>query len=135
MIAFSGRSPELIGVKTYKYKTLGFAFTGDDEHCHFLDGKNSCTVHNSRPFQCRCFPFWKMMVTSRKNVMEYSKKCPGLQASFKGHGKYYNPHEIQEWAKAEYEMEKKYFLEMKEKDFDILKVYPFLPEEMLKEVK
>ena len=121
--------------KTYKYKTLGFAFTGEDEHCHFLDGKNSCTVHNSRPFQCRCFPFWKMMVTSRKNVIAYSKKCPGLQASLKGQGKYYNPHEIQEWAKAEYEMEKKYFLEMKEKDFDILKVYPFLPKEMLKEVK
>jgi len=121
--------------KTYRFKTLGFAFTGDDEHCHFLDEKNSCTVHKSRPFQCRCFPFWKMMVTSRKNVMEYSKKCPGLQASLKGQGKYYNPHEIQDWAKAEYEMEKKYFFEMKEKNFDILKVYPFLPEEKLEEAK
>ncbi len=121
--------------KTYKFKTLGFVFTGDDEQCHFLDEKNSCTVHKSRPFQCKCFPFWKMMVTSRKNVIAYSKKCPGLQASLKGRGKYYNSHEIQEWAKAEYEMEKKYFLEMKERDFDILKVYPFLSEELLKEVK
>ncbi|GAG95479.1 unnamed protein product, partial [marine sediment metagenome] len=49
--------------------------------------------------------------------------------------KYHNSHEIREWANAEYEMEKKYFLEMKENDFDILKIYPFLSEEMLKEVK
>jgi hypothetical protein len=32
-------------------------------------------------------------------------------------------------------MEKKYFLQIKEKDFDILKVYPFLPKKKLKEVK
>lgn len=121
--------------KTYKYKTLGFAFTGKDEHCHFIDDKNHCTVHKSRPFQCRCFPFWKMMVTSRSNVIEYAKKCPGLQASLKGQGKYYDRQEIQKWAKAEYEMEKKYFLELKESNFDILKVYPFLTEEMLREGK
>jgi hypothetical protein len=133
--SFFWKEPGTNRGKTYRFKTLGFIFTGNDDHCHFLDGKNSCTVHKSRPFQCRCFPFWKMMVTSRKNVIEYTKKCRGLQASLKGQGKYYNPHEIQEWAKAEYEMEKKYFLEMKEKDFDILKVYPFLPEEKLKEVR
>ena len=58
-----------------------------------------------------------------------------LQASLKGQGKYYDRQEIQKWAKAEYEMEKKYFLEMKENIFDILKVYPFLSEEKLKEDK
>ncbi|MFX1455038.1 MAG: YkgJ family cysteine cluster protein [Promethearchaeota archaeon] len=121
--------------KTYKFKTLGFAFTGDDEHCHFLDKNNRCTVHKYRPFQCRCFPFWNIMVTSRKNVIEYSKKCPGLKASLKGKGKYYNPQEIRKWAKAEYEMEKNYFLKMKKNDFNILKVYPFLPKEKLQEAK
>ncbi|MFW9822672.1 MAG: YkgJ family cysteine cluster protein [Candidatus Thorarchaeota archaeon] len=121
--------------KTYKFKTLGFAFAGDDEHCHFLDENNRCTVHKHRPFQCRCFPFWKMMVTSRKNVIEYSKKCPGLKASLKGKGKYYNLQEIRKWAKAEYQMEQKYFLKMKENNFDILKVYPFLPREKLQEDK
>lgn len=121
--------------KTYKFKTLSFVFTGNDEHCHFLDDNNRCTVHTARPFQCRCFPFWKMMVTSRKNVIEYAKKCPGLQASLKGQGKYYNPQEIQKWARAEYEMEQKYFLKVKENNFNILKVYPFLPEEKLKDVK
>jgi hypothetical protein len=76
-----------------------------------------------------------MMVTSRKNVIEYSKKCPGLKASLKGKGKYYNPQEIQKWAKAEYDIEKKYFLKMKANNFDILKVYPFLPREKLHEDK
>jgi len=32
--------------------------------------------------------------------------------------------------KKEYEMEKKYFLEMKKHDFNILKVYPFLPKDI-----
>ncbi|MBY9015953.1 MAG: YkgJ family cysteine cluster protein [Candidatus Lokiarchaeota archaeon] len=34
--------------KTYKFKTLGFKFTGDDEHCHFLKD-NICSVHEKRP--------------------------------------------------------------------------------------
>jgi Fe-S-cluster containining protein len=131
--SFSWKEPGASKAKTYRFKTLGFAFTGDDEHCHFLDENNHCTVHKGRPFQCRCFPFWQMMVTSRKNVIEYSKKCPGLKASLKGQGKYYGSKEIQTWAKKESEMEKEYFLEMKKNDFDILKVYPFLSEEKLEE--
>jgi Fe-S-cluster containining protein len=133
--SFFWKEPGANRGKTYKFKTLGFAFTGTDEHCHFLDEENRCTVHENRPFQCRCFPFWKMMVTSRINVIEYAKKCPGLQASLKGEGKYYERQEIQKWAKEEYEMEKKYFLELKENNFDILKIYPFLPKEKLKENK
>ena len=113
--------------KTYKYKTLGFAFTGEDEHCHFLK-ENMCTVHEARPFQCRSFPFWKMMVSSLRNFQDYTKKCKGLQLL---KGKYYSKEEILNWAKAEYEMEKKYFLELKAKNFDILKVYPYLPKEKL----
>ncbi|MFW9783869.1 MAG: YkgJ family cysteine cluster protein, partial [Candidatus Heimdallarchaeota archaeon] len=113
--------------KTYKFKTLGFAFTGEDEHCHFLKG-NLCSVHEARPFQCRSFPFWKMMVSSLRNFQDYTKKCKGLQLL---KGKYYSKEEILKWAKAEYEMEKKYFLELKENSFDILKIYPYLPKEKL----
>jgi len=108
--------------KTYRFKTLGFKFTGDDEHCHFLKN-NNCSVHVARPFQCRSFPFWQMMVSSRKNFENYTKKCKGLQVL---KGKYYSRDEILNWAKAEYEIEKNYFLEMKKNNFDILKVYPFL---------
>ena len=113
--------------KTYRFNTLAFSFTGEDEHCHFLID-NRCTVHEARPFQCRCFPFWKMMVSSRKNVINYSKKCKGLRL-LEGH--HYSRREILYWATEEYRIEKEYFLEMKKHDFDILKVYPFLPEDMV----
>ncbi len=113
--------------KTYKFKTLGFKFTGDDEHCHFLKD-NRCTVHENRPFQCSCFPFWQMLVTSRKNFINYAKKCPGLKVL---KGKYYSKEQILDWAKKEYEMEKEYFFEMRRNDFNIFKVYPFLSKDML----
>ncbi|MFX0027061.1 MAG: YkgJ family cysteine cluster protein [Candidatus Hermodarchaeota archaeon] len=128
---FFWRSPEETKGKTYKFHTLGFKFTGDDEHCHFLVN-NICTVHEVRPFQCRCFPFWKMMVTNKKNLVRYSKKCPGLRLL---KGKFYTRSEILEWARKEYKIEKEYFLEMKKHNFEIAKVYPFLPKEMIENAK
>jgi Fe-S-cluster containining protein len=117
--------------KTYRFKTLGFAFAGRDEHCHFLIN-NECSVHEARPFQCRSFPFWQMMVSNSKNLQDYTKKCKGLQEL---KGKYYSKEEILKWARDEYEIEKKYFLEMKDKDFDIIKVYPFLSKDNFQENK
>lgn len=125
--SFYWKEPKAQRGKTYKFKTLGFKFTGDDEHCHFLVD-NSCSVHEHRPFQCRCFPFWQMMVSSRKNFIDYTKKCKGLQIS---KGRFYSRQEILSWAKAEYKIEKNFFLEMKKNNFDIFKVYPFLPKEKL----
>ena len=113
--------------KTYKFKTLGFKFTGDDERCHYLKD-NKCSVHENRPFQCMCFPFWQMLVSSRKNFVNYAKKCPGLKVL---KGKYYSKEQILDWAKKEYEMEKEYFFEMRRNDFNIFKVYPFLSKDML----
>ncbi len=127
--SFFWKAPVAERGKTYRFKTLGFKFTGDDEHCHFLIN-NQCSVHEARPFQCRSFPFWKMMVSSRKNFLNYTKKCKGLQLS---KGTFYPKQEILEWAKAEYEIEKNYFLEMKKNNFNIFKVYPFLPKELLQE--
>ena len=83
-----------------------------------------------RPFQCKCFPFWHMLVSSRKNLIDYSKKCPGLKAL---NGRHYSKEEILDWANKEYKMEKKHFLEMKKHKFNILKVYPFLSKDMLDE--
>ncbi|MFX1448797.1 MAG: YkgJ family cysteine cluster protein, partial [Promethearchaeota archaeon] len=125
--SFFWKGPGTEGGKTYRYKSLGFKFTGDDEHCQFLK-ENVCTIHEGRPFQCRCFPFWQMLVSNRKNFINYSKKCPGLKIL---KGRYYSSEEILDWANREYEMEKKYFLEMKKVNFDILKVYPFLSKDML----
>ncbi|HDZ18627.1 MAG TPA: YkgJ family cysteine cluster protein [archaeon] len=115
--------------KNYKFLTLGFKFSGNDEHCHFLQGK-LCGVHEFRPFQCRSFPFWQMMVSSKLNIEAYKKKCKGLQLS---EGKFYSKDQILKWARIEYQIEKKYFLEMKKNNFNILKVYPFLSKDMLME--
>jgi Fe-S-cluster containining protein len=127
--SFFWKNQEAQRGKTYRFKTLGFKFTGKDEHCYFLKD-NVCSVHEFRPFQCQSFPFWQMMVSNRKNFENYTKKCQGLQVL---KGKYYSREEILNWAKREYEIEKNYFLEMKKNNFDIIKVYPFLPKEMLQE--
>jgi Fe-S-cluster containining protein len=125
--SFFWKEPGAARGKTYRYKSLGFKFTGDDEHCQFLKD-NSCSVHEVRPFQCRCFPFWHMLVSNRKNFINYSKKCPGLKSL---EGQHYSKEEILDWATKEYEMEEQYFLEMRKHNFNIMKVYPFLPKEML----
>ena len=125
--SFFWKEPGAVRGKMYRYKTLGFKFTGDDEHCEFLKD-NECTIHEARPFQCRCFPFWQMLVSNRKNFVNYSKKCPGLKVL---KGKHYTREEILDWATKEYEMEKDFFFEMKKNDFNILKVYSFLPKDMV----
>jgi Fe-S-cluster containining protein len=127
--SFYWKEPGAQRGKTYRFKSLGFKFTGEDEHCHFLTD-NKCSVHVARPFQCKSFPFWQMMVSSKLNFDNYTKKCKGLQLL---KGKFYTREEILKWAKKEYEIEMKYFLEMKKNKFNILKVYPFLPNEMLEE--
>jgi Fe-S-cluster containining protein len=125
--SFLWKEPGAERRRTYRYKSLGFKFRGDDEHCQFLID-NICSIHEVRPFQCRCFPFWQMLVSNRKNFINYSKKCPGLKDL---KGRYYSKEEILEWANKEYEMEKQYFFEMKKHKFNILKVYPFLTKDML----
>ena len=130
--SFFWKEPKAERGKPYKFKTLVFKFTGDDERCHFLLG-NECTVHSYRPYQCRCFPFWHILVTSRKNYVNYSKKCPGLKESLVKKGEYYSAEQILTRATEEYEIEKKYFFEMKKHDFDINKVYPFLPKNFVEE--
>lgn len=116
--------------KTYKFKTLAFRFFGEDERCYFLKD-NSCSLHECRAFQCRAFPIgWNMLINNLKNFTAYSKKCPALQKSLENEGKYYSKEEILKWATEEYEMEKKFFLEMKKHNFDIFKVYKFLPKDI-----
>ncbi|MFX1238757.1 MAG: YkgJ family cysteine cluster protein [Promethearchaeota archaeon] len=127
--SFYWKEPGKSRGKTYKFKTLGFKFTGSDEHCHFLK-ENKCSVHEKRPFQCRCFPWWQMLVSkkSKNNFDDYAKKCKGLGLL---KGKFHSAKTILKWAKKEYEIERDYFLEMKKYNFDISKIYPFIPKELL----
>ncbi len=125
--SFYWKEPGAKRGKNYSFKTLSFKFIGDDEHCEFLGDDNKCIIYDAAPFQCRSFPFWKMMVSDPKNMEEYSKKCPGLRDSNGDNAMYYSMEEIFEWAKKEQDLEKAYFLKMRENNFDIFKVYDFLP--------
>ncbi len=113
----------------YKFQTLGFKFIGDDDRCSFLD-KNKCTVHKARPMQCKIFPFWVQMLEHFSNIKDYSIKCSALQNSLENRGKFHSREEILKWGQLEHEIEKKYFLEMKRNDFDIFKMYKFLPKDI-----
>ena len=128
---FFWREPGENRGKKYKFKSLGFKFTGDDEHCEFLDEENKCTVHKARPFQCVAFPVgWNMLINNISNFKDYSKKCPALRNSLENEGDFYSRDDIIKLATQEYEMEKEFFLKMKKDNFDIFKVYKFLPKDI-----
>ncbi|MBD3196060.1 MAG: hypothetical protein GF317_13460 [Candidatus Lokiarchaeota archaeon] len=116
--------------KNYAIKVLAFKFVGDNEKCPFLDDKNLCTIHNARPFQCRAYPIgWNMLINNVRTFQKYSKDCPALSNSKDNKGEYHEENEIIKWAKKEYEIEKNYFLKLRDNDFDIFKLYKFLPRE------
>lgn len=49
-----------------------------DGDCIFLDPeKRNCSVYNSRPNQCRTWPFWKSNVATPKDWGEIARDCPG----------------------------------------------------------
>lgn len=46
--------------------------------CILLDPKTrKCTVYQSRPIQCRTWPFWDSNLEKRKNWKETCEVCPG----------------------------------------------------------
>ena len=51
----------------------------DQPDCPFLDG-GMCTVYESRPVQCRTFPFWKENLRSRRNWIKLCEFCPGIDS-------------------------------------------------------
>ncbi|MDH3786362.1 MAG: YkgJ family cysteine cluster protein, partial [Acidobacteriota bacterium] len=49
----------------------------DQPDCPFLDGAR-CSIYESRPTQCRTFPFWPENLTSRKRWNDLAGFCPGI---------------------------------------------------------
>jgi Fe-S-cluster containining protein len=45
--------------------------------CVFLDD-NRCSVHELRPSQCRCFPFWSQNLKDRTAWNEAATQCEGI---------------------------------------------------------
>ncbi|MBN2625920.1 MAG: YkgJ family cysteine cluster protein [Spirochaetales bacterium] len=59
--------------------------------CIFWDEKG-CSVYEARPFQCRSYPFWPMIVENRESWEGEKKYCPGLDK-----GKCHSRGEIEDW--------------------------------------
>ncbi|MDR2792255.1 MAG: YkgJ family cysteine cluster protein [Treponema sp.] len=60
--------------------------------CIFWD--NGCSVYESRPLQCRTFPFWDSILASAGAWERVAKDCPGM-----GQGTFYSFDEIENMAK------------------------------------
>jgi len=51
-----------------------------------------CTVYDTRPYQCRSYPFWKKNLVYRSDWDRTAQFCPGLNK-----GRTYSPEEIEEF--------------------------------------
>jgi Fe-S-cluster containining protein len=85
-----------LGIKTSEFtrrycaKTDGWFHLKDPEKdCLFLDGKR-CSVYESRPAQCRTWPFWPENMNSKTWSKDVSTFCPGV-----GKGRLYSAQEIE----------------------------------------
>ena len=48
--------------------------------CVFWNSKPNagCAVYESRPLQCRAFPFWPSVISDKKSWNAAAKSCPGM---------------------------------------------------------
>jgi len=46
--------------------------------CPFLV-KGGCGIHKVKPLQCRAFPFWPELISSKRNWQQAAKFCPGIE--------------------------------------------------------
>ncbi len=78
--------------KTYvRLVNMRLALTDSpQENCIFLGEDDRCTVYESRPDQCRKWPFWKKNIASPRAWRETEKVCPGT-----GEGEHYTFERIQ----------------------------------------
>lgn len=74
-----------LGIEEFAMKYLikiGYGFSlkekpyADGFACVFFDETNrNCGIYDTRPKQCREFPFWEVY---RENIEEARKECPGI---------------------------------------------------------
>ncbi len=48
-----------------------------DKQCPFLED-HGCSIHPSKPTQCRTFPFWPELVERRSEWKRTARYCPGI---------------------------------------------------------
>ncbi len=49
-----------------------------NQDCIFWDGARGCQVYDSRPRQCRTYPFWKANLQSEADWDRERRSCPGV---------------------------------------------------------
>ena len=54
--------------------------------------EDGCSVYESRPLQCRAYPFWPWILSNRKNWEMTAQSCPGI-----GKGELHPEDSIQNW--------------------------------------
>ncbi|MGK5084584.1 YkgJ family cysteine cluster protein [Bdellovibrionota bacterium FG-1] len=88
----------------YCEKTSGYYHLKMDpnaEECRFLK-KNSCSIYEARPTQCRTWPFWPAVMGAKSWVSEVENFCPGV-----GKGKLISAVEISKVLEQQRESESK----------------------------
>ena len=48
------------------------------DKCVFLDDKDQCSVYESRPLQCRTYPFWSQNLVGESEWKSEAEKCEGI---------------------------------------------------------
>jgi len=105
---------------------LNFEQSSDCLFLYIEDGKKLCKIYQTRPIQCDLFPFWSIIMTSEENFRRTLKYCEGLQKNLDDDCKF-SPEEIKKKICIERELEREFFNKMKEVDYNIFSIYPFLP--------
>ena len=60
--------------------------------CIFWSQERGCSVYETRPVQCRAFPFWSSVLSSKKNWELAAASCPGI-----GGGPLFSFDSIEKW--------------------------------------
>ena len=55
-----------------------------------------CDIYQSRPIQCRTYPFWKTALTSRRDFIDATSDCPGTHLDSDDLSVKYNVNKIEE---------------------------------------
>ncbi|MDY0195647.1 MAG: YkgJ family cysteine cluster protein [Sulfurovaceae bacterium] len=60
----------------HRYSLIEKQLNEDDYACIFFDeAKEQCSIYDTRPLQCRTFPFWEQF---KNNEDEVRQECPGI---------------------------------------------------------
>ncbi len=75
------KEPKALEGKLIQRRSNGLYVHDSSGPCILLDPKTKrCTVYPVRPFQCRSFPFWPSIFSSKASLEEAKQDCPGMRS-------------------------------------------------------